>query len=203
MRGHVLLALALSGCNTVIGADEPIVADPSQSESRDGGDGDPADAPGAETIRCGDGVIEWQEECDDGNDVAGDGCHECRVECGPAPEFRGPDLQCYRSAGMAESWDAARAACEAWGGTLAALSGAEELATVQSRITATHWVGARRDPSTGELYWLNGEHYEGEGIVGDGDCVAIDGSTLMLARLSCAESFAFVCERDPAGTARR
>ena len=27
--------------------------------------------------RCGDGVVEGDESCDDGNDIAGDGCQEC------------------------------------------------------------------------------------------------------------------------------
>lgn len=33
---------------------------------------------------CGDGVVQSdeREECDDGNDRAGDGCHRCRLECG-------------------------------------------------------------------------------------------------------------------------
>ncbi len=29
---------------------------------------------------CGNGVIDGAEECDDGNDLAGDGCHNCLVE---------------------------------------------------------------------------------------------------------------------------
>ena len=33
---------------------------------------------------CGNGVVENEEECDDGNDVAGDGCTECTLDpfCG-------------------------------------------------------------------------------------------------------------------------
>lgn len=31
---------------------------------------------------CGDGAIDGEEECDDGNTVAGDGCYECLAECG-------------------------------------------------------------------------------------------------------------------------
>ena len=30
---------------------------------------------------CGDGVVNGQEECDDGNDVDTDACHECRNKC--------------------------------------------------------------------------------------------------------------------------
>jgi cysteine-rich repeat protein len=35
---------------------------------------DPADW----LIDCGDGILDPGEVCDDGNDVSGDGCHECR-----------------------------------------------------------------------------------------------------------------------------
>eukprot|EP00736_Rhodelphis_marinus_P008215 Rmarinus@m.19179 len=31
---------------------------------------------------CGDGTVYWWEKCDDGNDIAGDGCSECWVEPG-------------------------------------------------------------------------------------------------------------------------
>jgi len=31
---------------------------------------------------CGDGVPDWYEQCDDGNDVAGDGCNACTLEPG-------------------------------------------------------------------------------------------------------------------------
>jgi len=34
------------------------------------------------SANCGNGKVEGDEECDDGNDVAGDGCFECRKECG-------------------------------------------------------------------------------------------------------------------------
>jgi cysteine-rich repeat protein len=37
-----------------------------------------------ETVNCGDGEVQPSdgEECDDENDVQGDGCHDCREECG-------------------------------------------------------------------------------------------------------------------------
>jgi cysteine-rich repeat protein len=50
-----------------------------------GADGSAADAgPDAPAARCGDGMLDPMEQCDDGNDVPGDGCTECRRDafCG-------------------------------------------------------------------------------------------------------------------------
>jgi len=39
-------------------------------------------------VRCGDGILDPDEECDDGNVVDGDGCsHDCRVTCEGQPTF--------------------------------------------------------------------------------------------------------------------
>ncbi len=45
---------------------------------------------------CGNGVVEPGEECDDGNDVTGDGCEpDCRMTCVPVPEIcNGLDDDC-------------------------------------------------------------------------------------------------------------
>jgi cysteine-rich repeat protein len=47
-----------------------------------GGTGGQLSATGGQSgfDRCGDGQVQSPEECDDGNDVAGDGCTACRIE---------------------------------------------------------------------------------------------------------------------------
>lgn len=33
------------------------------------------------TVNCGDKIIIAPEECDDGNMIPYDGCHECKISC--------------------------------------------------------------------------------------------------------------------------
>jgi cysteine-rich repeat protein len=73
---------------------------------RDAGSGEQCDPPGvgscdAEcrsglgTALCGDGEIDAEEECDDGDDIGGDGCSaECRVE--PCARCAGVPSTCVR-----------------------------------------------------------------------------------------------------------
>ena len=75
LAAPMLLGLA-AGCSDDSGG----------SDTDAGLDAEPQDArPDVHVVRCGDGVKEGDEECDDGNLVPGDGCNQfCQIEarCG-------------------------------------------------------------------------------------------------------------------------
>src|SRR5690606_881133 len=64
---------------------------------------------------CGDGVVNSGEQCDDGNQVTGDGCaNDCSVECaGPGESLRASTNPCYRYVGSKKTIDDAAADCVA------------------------------------------------------------------------------------------
>jgi cysteine-rich repeat protein len=198
------------GCNAVLGADEPVVETPVPAA------GDTFDVPGAggassPPAECGNGIVELLEQCDDANDVATDGCHECEVQCGPAPEvFDDRTFHCYYFSGAAETktWEDARGYCEGWGGALVAISDGEEFNTLQNRMSNTLWIGAKQDPGSGAVGWINGELWDTEPwgsdvVEGEGECVALNGESQTLIRLPCTDSRSFLCERAPAGATNR
>lgn len=213
-------AMLTASCNAVIGADAPVIEEPTNAAGASGDSGASAassasgasgnvDVPvgDAHAPLCGDGLIEGDEQCDDGNETAGDGCEACEVRCGPAPEVLEVDTgHCYRfgSAAEAKTWDTARTACEAWGGELVAVTNINELSALQNRLQMDAWVGARIDPATGTFKWTNGERFEANPWTeplaeGEGDCAAFASDTLVLARFPCDAALGYVCERAPAG----
>lgn len=48
--------------------------------------GPDAAGPGGPIPRCGNHILELEEECDDGNDTPGDGCNACIIEDGPVAQ---------------------------------------------------------------------------------------------------------------------
>jgi cysteine-rich repeat protein len=80
--------LAVDGCDACVihagpelgaGADAPAPTQPDSLSDRPGEDtGDLAPA-----AFCGNGVVEPGEQCDDGNDLAADGCDACVIHAGP------------------------------------------------------------------------------------------------------------------------
>ena len=59
------------------------------------------------------------------------------------------------------SWDTAKARCEAMGGHLAVIRNQEEfdqVVALAEQLGARYvWLGAKRDPDTGEMEWVTGE----------------------------------------------
>lgn len=118
--------------------------DPSASESSSGGG---EDAPSRETSgdgmpECGNGVVEADEDCDDGNDLAGDGCTpQCRISGTPVWQVLEP--------GDAELDDTARA--------VALLASGDLVVAGWWQTDADSAVGfyARYDESSGDRQWRN------------------------------------------------
>lgn len=66
------LALFGAGCGQILGLDEYVLVDPSN-----GGAGG---AGGSVPPACGDGILDPDESCDDGNQTGSDGCTSCSVD---------------------------------------------------------------------------------------------------------------------------
>ncbi len=88
MRAISVLAIAATGCSTILGLGDVHLIDGGGSDS-----GVPTDVTGSSTIThmkidgstCGDGIYDALagEQCDDGNKTGGDGCSStCQVEAG-------------------------------------------------------------------------------------------------------------------------
>lgn len=119
---------------------------------------------------CGNGIIESGEECDDGNLEPGDGCSpecvECECpagDCSNAAVFRDPITHhCYAYVASSRDWSDAETACEAWSGTLAALSTITELQSLMSLVKSSDtnvWLGATDEGHEGTFVWVNGEAF--------------------------------------------
>lgn len=200
-----LSALALTllaGCNDILGASTPAV--PSGDPSGSDGDDESEETPGPS---CGDGAVDPGEECDDGNDAASDGCHECRRSCGPFPEFESTLTgTCYRlELEQEKTWRTAETACEDWGGTLATITSVDELAFVQEHIGNDTWIGGHDPPGATSFEWVTGEPWEFESfaeppVVDDLEaCVLISGASALMARSSCDTARFYVCEKAGVG----
>jgi cysteine-rich repeat protein len=177
---------------------------------------------------CGNGVIEAGEQCDDDNDLTGDGCADCAVECSGPDEVLDPTtFHCYLF-GPSLTWQASVDACIGWGGHLAAITDEDELAFVRTHVTEQIWLGASELAEedvwvwvSGEPWaytaWLTGEPNEGSGPSGAGGAgggVPYEEDCLELwDEVGAAEGFGFaddgcahvqpaLCERWPAGERR-
>jgi cysteine-rich repeat protein len=134
---------------------------------------------------CGDTLTEGTEECDDGNDVAGDGCDLCQLDCGcpgcmagmPCADcglgatftgYKDPaSKHCYLFDSTLKDWSTARAYCTAWGGDLAGISTSQEMTMILGSNAVTifaagdpnvrSWAGANDMATEGAHMWANGE----------------------------------------------
>jgi cysteine-rich repeat protein len=197
----VTAALAMCGCNNLIGANEPDVF-----ENPTGEDSDPEGGEAAGP--CGNGVIDKGEECDDANAANADGCSACVVDCSAAPEFKDPSTaHCYRmEKDGAKTWDEAKAECGAWGGTLATLTSVDEFIVVQNRVREDTWIGGFDPAGEGSFQWVTDEpwvfeSWASERPIADGHaaCVLIEKELLRFWDAECDIPKGYVCERAPAG----
>ena len=112
---------------------------------------------------CGNGVLESDEDCDDGNELAGDGCSPtCTNECFTGV-YEGHD---YLFCRIDADWEQAAAACEAHGMSLAKLdtaaendwvaAGGQQLQLDQGTSSVTAWIGATDTATEGQFIWQDG-----------------------------------------------
>jgi len=191
--------------------------DGTQDATEDCDDGNLQDGDGCSseclvepTPTCGDGNKDPGEECDDGDNDDTDGCAGCVLDCGPML-FEDPLAgHCYQYFGDMVSWFDAETACEAWGGTLAALTTTDERLLVVAELGGGEtWVGASDDPaagaSEGNWIWITGEpftaaphrapwHPAEPSETTSENCAEIRGDGLF-NDLGCDAPRTYVCER--------
>jgi len=231
---RLLLALAfgaasVSACNTFIGADDPDVIE--EGELQPGQENDDVDSSdtGEQPATCGDGVVNYDEECDDGNTDANDGCDACEVVCGEDNleggadnELESADHHCYQfvQAGALDH-EGANDACHSWHqrAHLVTIESVDEFVDVQNGVThfagggATTWLGAKRRESGSFEWMIDGDpagtiaptdkHWtEGEPREPEEEeelCLTMNGQTLGYAAASCGDAYFYICELDRPG----
>ena len=148
--------------------------------------------------RCGDGVIQDDEACDDGNAVSGDGCADCQVEC--VDGLIDPDThRCYLT-GAASSWNMID--CPA-GYYPATISTTEEMRALFD-LEGTTWTGGHYSGSS--FVWQNGEPFIAAVWQGSppptpqsNEAILIDPKNSVLLLDTKGSNYSFLCERPPAG----
>jgi hypothetical protein len=154
------LALALLACgldSSGTGADPPVPAPAASTSASSSGGGPASGGAGGHGDAGGAGSSE-------GGGAGGSEPQSCD---GEDEFFGGDDPRCYRHVEARATWEAARAACVAWGGDLAALSSNAEYNFVYSmRSTSDFWIGARSAAADGVpsgYTWSNGEPWGADG----------------------------------------
>jgi cysteine-rich repeat protein len=180
--------------------------------SANGGSGGAGSGGAGANAACGNGMLNGNEECDDGNDVAGDGCTNCKVDCDEPGAFKDPSSHhCYWVVATPASWTTAQGLCNTPGRVdAAALSTQSELDLVKPHLAGESWLGGHY-LGGGNWAWTNGEpwgygddqnsvsppwvqaHFGGHGAIG---CVAEETSGGIDAH-DCSEEKPVVCERTP------
>jgi cysteine-rich repeat protein len=181
---------------------------------------DPRDgaAPDGATAVCGNGIIEGDEICDDGNRRNGDGCsaHCDSMECfGDLTYEDQRTHHCYRRFIRIYDdivpRDDAALRCFEWGrGYLARLETAAEREAIQSTVMTRgyswiglrsfggdwRWDGATTSAEPASLAWLP------QNPTTNGPCVEWNASPPGFRNVSCSLRRDFVCEREPIGVRR-
>jgi hypothetical protein len=76
--------------------------------------------------------------------------------CDGPGEFSSRAGRCFSLAAGASSWDAARRACGAWGGTLARIDSRAEAALIATHLATDTWIGLNDLESEGIMRWDGG-----------------------------------------------
>jgi Lectin C-type domain len=178
-----------------------------------GGNG-PGGAGGRESP-CGNGSLDPQEQCDDGDDSnPSDGCHECIVQCDGDTEFVHPVTHhCYRLQMDQTGWPEAERACINWRADayLAAVTSAEESDYLVPRVPTHKWIGGTDQDNEGTYRWSSGEDWrytdwdtqsgQPNGAVFPAeDCVALwDNAGRQWHDVTCDHDYGSLCEWTPPG----
>jgi cysteine-rich repeat protein len=155
---------------------------------------------------CGDGVVNSDEDCDDGNTLGNDGCSaNCTTDCAPNTNAAAAIVSgssCYAAYASLVTPTAAEAACVALGGQLVTITSAAENAVVRTLLPATQFAIGLNDVSVeGTYQWYSGEMFsysnwssgEPNNFNGNEDCVEILTSG-QWNDMDCTSTRAYICE---------
>ena len=156
--------------------------------------------------KCGNGVKEGLEDCDDLSDPSCTGC----VKCASPGDIQDPKTHhCYRRLPAADKkdWKAARRSCIAWGGDLVGVSSTAEANFLKAQPSFDGlWTGATDVPLECQFHWVNGEPWqprwrsgEPNNSLGNEDC-GLFFTTGEMDDRNCEEDHDALCERAPGGT---
>lgn len=160
------------------------------------------------SARCGDGVRQEWEECDDGGVATGDGCGATCAEeptC-PAGSTIGYSGECYWLASPS-NWLSAESACASQGGHLATISSFVESLLLASRYSTSAgnpaWIGINDRRTEGTYEWSSGEPVvytrwstgEPNNFGGSEDCSTMWSSDGSWNDTTCGGSTRGICER--------
>jgi cysteine-rich repeat protein len=153
---------------------------------------------------CGDKIVQPDEECDDGNAMAGDGCDGCKVECLDGEFKNEANLHCYRFVvDDDKNWDDAKSACESSGGYLATVTSLQEVEFVRPHLVDKTWLGMRL--SFGSWTWVTKEPNcwaswsEGEPNPSFVEHCVESRTDGTWNNVECDQTRYYVCERSPLG----
>jgi hypothetical protein len=214
-----VILCALAGCNGLAGIREGVfdpcfqdAGDPacvastasSSAGATSGSSSATTGGAGGFRSKCGNGVVDLGEECDD-QGSGEQGCKQCVVECSEPGAFKDPaTFHCYWPTLLEMSFAKSGVSCQSYpGGGLATVTSASELDEIASRITGPAWIGAMIGPK-GELVWLDHEPWSfqawgpGEPSKGSKDlCLMLGGAPLLFGMDDCDVTRASLCERGP------
>jgi cysteine-rich repeat protein len=221
----LVLPACLLACNSVFGVDA--LSFGSNSGASDGaggigGAGGPPSVGGVGGVAgatsaggdapvpiCGNGVIESDEQCDDSNLIADDGCDaDCNVECqgGNLATLNGETFHCYVVFLQTKTWGEARATCFALGpgfDLYAPSSQVEMDAIIMASPPGEAWTCGNDLVTEGVYEWGNGETW---GFApwslnepnDSGDCISAS-TNGTIKDGPCSDVSYVLCERPPAG----
>ena len=109
---------------------------------------------------------------------------------------------CYWLVSTAADWNTALAACETWGGSLAAIDSVEENDWIQAILVGDTWIGGGDSDTEGTFVWTSGEAwgyvnwntYQPDDWHKREDCVEILATGLWNDQ-DCDNDRAYLCER--------
>jgi cysteine-rich repeat protein len=217
------IAAGMLGCNALAGIHEAVLdacvedaghpgcVSGANSSSSGGGSahaGATGSGGGGAHPKCGNGLLDPGEECDDKNMNGGDGCTDCKVDCTEPDAVRDEKtFHCYWVLSVERSFLESIKACKLYqGGQLATVTSQPELDLINSKPGGSVWIGAS-DFNQGILAWLDKEPWDFEswapGEPSDGfndHCVMLEGEPLLFGLSDCNLTQKALCERAPVVT---
>lgn len=157
---------------------------------------------------CGNGEIDGDEECDDGNAENGTYCSRaCRISIDGCTIHLGQDTRYILCTGD-ESWNTAQNICQGFGPfNLATINDSQENTFINTILDGNAWIGFNDINQENTFTWISGQPVtfvswnSGEpNNDGNQDCTQYISQTTVWDDLYCTSELDFLCELDPPDT---